>query len=411
MQVDWIIKNVNLATMQDRGGTPYGKIEDGLLAVHNKKIAWLGKRSDSPVFKNTTVIDGDNGWLTPGLIDCHTHLIYGGDRAEEFEKRLQGKSYEEIAHEGGGINSTVTSTRNASNEELLASALHRLKQLHAEGVTTVEIKSGYGLDLVTEVRMLKIARDLQNQLPVTVKTTFLGAHTLPPEFNDKDDYIDFICQQVMPEIHKQNLADAVDLFCENIGFTSAQSKKVFEAAKQLGLPVKGHVEQLTYSGGARLIAEFNGLSADHLEYLADDEAAILKQNNVVAVLLPAAFYYLHEKKIPPINALRKANVEMAVATDCNPGSAPMASLLLAMNQACVLFELTPEEALFGTTNCAAKALGLGEHKGQLQTGYDADILLWNIHHPAELSYGINMNKPQRIWVGGSDVGGDDVSTS
>ncbi len=401
MQADWFITDIHLATMQDSKYIPYGRIDDGLLAVSGDKIVWVGAAADAPDFAGAQVIDGNGGWLTPGLIDCHTHLIYGGNRAEEFELRLQGKSYQEIAQQAGGINSTVMATRNASDDELLASALHRLKQLYREGVTTVEIKSGYGLDLETELRMLKIARSLQNHLPVTVKTTFLGAHALPSEFKERaDDYITFVCEQVLPKVAEQNLADAVDLFCENIGFTVAQSRSVFEAAYQLGLPIKGHVEQLSHRGGARLVAEFNGLSADHLEYLREDEVDLLKANDVVAVLLPAAFYFLHEKQLPPIEALRKKGVAMAVASDCNPGSAPMASLLLAMNQACVLFGLTPEEALYGATKYAAQALGLAVSKGQLQVGYDADFLLWDIQHPAELSYSINMNQPKQIWVAG-----------
>lgn len=404
MQADWIIKNVNLATMQTLGGKPYGRIEDGLLATHKNQITWAGPRSEAPSFPDASVVDGNGGWLTPGLIDCHTHLIYGGNRAEEFEQRLQGKSYAEISRQGGGINSTVMATRNASENELLDSALHRLKQLHREGVTTVEIKSGYGLDLETELRMLKVAKSLEQHLPITIRTTFLGAHALPAEYKDRaDDYIEFVCDQALPQVAEQNLADAVDVFCENIGFTVEQCRKVFETAQQLGLPVKGHVEQLSHIGGARLVAEFNGLSADHLEYLAIDDITLLKQHGVVAVLLPAAFYFLNEKQIPPVRAMHDAGLAMAIASDCNPGSAPMASLLLAMNQACVLFGLTPEEALLGATRHAAQALGLGERKGQLKTGYDADVLLWDIQHPAELSYSINMNTPCRIWVGGKDV--------
>ena len=404
MQADWIIKNVNLSTMQTLAGEPYGGIKDGLLAVHKNRIVWIGPRSEAPAFSDAAVIDGNGGWLTPGLIDCHTHLVYAGNRAEEFEQRLQGKSYAEIARQGGGINSTVNATRNASEDELLAGALQRLKQLHREGVTTVEIKSGYGLDLETELRMLQVAKSLETQLPVTVRTTFLGAHALPVEYKNRpDDYIDFVCNQVLPKIAEQHLADAVDAFCENIGFTVAQCRKVFETAQRLGLPIKGHVEQLSYLGGARLVAEFKGLSADHLEYLRVEDIALLNQQGVVAVLLPAAFYFLHEQQLPPVTAMRDAALPMAVASDCNPGSAPMASLLLAMNQACVLFGLTPEEALAGVTRHAAQALGLGECKGQLKTGYDADILLWDIQHPAELSYSINMNIPNRIWVGGKDV--------
>ncbi len=412
MNADWVLTNVKLATMQsnmqnDRQGNsrlPYGQIEDGLLAVHQGKIAWVGPRREAPAFTSAAMIDGNGGWVIPGLVDCHTHLVYAGNRAEEFEKRMQGQSYEQIARQGGGINSTVAATRAASEEVLLESAAGRLKRLLQEGVTTVEIKSGYGLDLETEQRMLKVARSLATQFPVTIRTSFLGAHALPPEYKDRsDEYIDFICEKVLPTIAAQNLADAVDVFCESIGFSAEQCKKVFVAAQSYGLPIKGHVEQLSYLGGARLVAEFNGLSTDHLEYLPEDEVLQLKARQTVAVLLPAAFYFLREKQMPPIEALRTAGVPMAVATDLNPGSAPMASLLLAMNQACVLFGLTPEEALAGATRHGAQALGLGNRKGQLKIGWDADLVLWDIGHPAELSYGINMNNPKRIWVRGQDV--------
>lgn len=408
MNADWVLTNVSLATMQNDEqatiGQSYGRIEDGLLAVQQGKITWVGSRLEAPVFTGAVMIDGNGGWVTPGLVDCHTHLIYAGNRAEEFEWRVQGQSYEQIARQGGGINSTVTATRAASEEMLLASAARRLKQLLQEGVTTVEIKSGYGLDLETELRLLKVARNLGTQFPVTIRTTFLGAHALPPEYKDRsDEYIDFVCEQVLPKVVAQNLTDAVDVFCEGIGFSVEQCKKVFVAAQSFGLPIKGHVEQLSYQGGARLVAGFNGLSADHLEYLPADDVPQLKARQTVAVLLPAAFYFLHERQLPPIATLRNAKVPMAVATDLNPGSAPMASLLLAMNQACVLFGLTPEEALAGVTRHGAQALNLGNRKGQLKTGWDADLVLWDINHPAELSYNINMNKPKRIWVGGQNV--------
>lgn len=400
MQADWIINNVNLATMQEG----YGNIDAGLLAVQADRIVWFGPQREAPAFAGAAVIDGHGGWLTPGLIDCHTHLIYGGNRALEFEQRLQGKSYSEIALAGGGINSTVTATRQASDQTLQASALHRLQQLQREGVTTVEIKSGYGLDLENELRLLAIAKSLAQQLPITLRTTYLGAHAVPPDYKSRsDDYIDFICRDVLPQVAEQQLADAVDVFCEGVGFTLDQCRQVFTAATDLGLRIKGHVEQLSYQGGARLVAEFNGLSVDHLEYLPPDDIPLLKAHNVVAVLLPAAFYYLRETQRPPIAAMREAGLAMAVASDCNPGSAPMASLLLAMNQACLLFGLTPAEALAGTTRHAAQALGLQHCKGQLAVGYDADLLLWDIQHPAELSYSINMHRPQHIWVGGRDV--------
>ncbi len=403
MQADWLIENVKLATMQNNN-PPYGKIEAGLLAVRDKHIAWVGEHHHAPDFANATVIDGNGCWLTPGLIDCHTHLVYAGSRATEFEQRLQGLSYAEIAQQGGGINNTVIATRNADKKTLLRDALRRLKNLCNEGVTTVEVKSGYGLDLNTELRILEIAKSLQNFLPVNIQTTYLGAHAIPPEYKDRgDDYIDFICEQVLPEVANNKLADAVDVFCENIGFSLQQCKTIFERATDLGLRIKGHVEQLNDMGGARLIAEYNGLSADHLEYLKLEDIHILRQHKVVAVLLPIAFYYLNEQQKPPIKAMRDAKLAMAVATDCNPGSAPVASLLLAMNQACVLFGLTPEESLLGVTRHAAQALGLEQCKGQLTTGYDADLVLWDIPDPNELSYCINMHNPKDIWVAGQHV--------
>lgn len=404
MSADLIIRNVNLATMQENCSHSYGEIRQGLLVVRGGQVHWLGLEQEAPDFGSATIVDGNGGWLTPGLVDCHTHLVYAGNRAQEFEWRLQGQSYEHIAQQGGGINSTVAATRAASEEELLESAGQRLKQLLREGVTCIEIKSGYGLNLETEARMLKVARALGRQFSVTVSTTFLGAHALPPEYKDRADaYIDHVCEQMLPAIAQHELADAVDVFCEDIGFSAAHCRKVFAAAQNVGLPVKGHVEQLSYQGGARLLAEFDGLSADHVEYLPAGDVPLLKQHEVVAVLLPGAFYFLNERQAPPIAAMRSAELPMAVATDLNPGSSPMASLLLAMNQACVLFGLTPEEALAGVTRHGARALGLESRKGQLKTGWDADLVLWDISHPAELSYGINMHIPRKIWVGGQLV--------
>jgi len=404
MQVDWLIQNVNLATMQDNSPSPYGKITDGLLAVKDHRIVWVGEGKQAPQFETVEVIDGNNGWLTPGLIDCHTHLIYGGNRAQEFSWRLAGQSYQEIALNGGGINSTVNATRNATRQSLLNDATHRLKQFMREGVTTIEIKSGYGLDLDTEIRLLETARELSSNHPINVLTTYLGAHAVPVEYKNRaDEYIDYLCEQVLPVIAERKLADAVDVFCETIGFNLAQCEQVFSTAKELGLPVKGHVEQLSHFGGANLVAKYAGLSADHVEYLAEEDILSLKQNDVVAVLLPAAYYYLNETKCPPIDAMRKANLPMAVASDCNPGTAPMASLLFALNLSCVLFGLTPEEALVGVTRAAAKALNIENQKGQLQVGWDADLALWDIHDPNELSYAINMHTPTDIWVAGKHV--------
>ena len=402
MQAEWLIHNVNIATMQP-GSTPYGAIVDGVLVIANGKIKWLGPRSEAPTFDASKTVDGNGGWLTPGLIDCHTHLIYGGNRAAEFELRQQGVSYAEIAANGGGINSTVIATRNASISSLMEGAQQRLACLQSEGVTTIEIKSGYGLDLETELRMLRVARALDEQLPITIKTSYLGAHAAPPEYKDRaDDYINFICAEVLPAIADEQLADAVDLFCDGVGFTVEQCTKVIDAAQRLNLPIKGHVEQLSYMGGAKMIAKAGGLSVDHLEYLPENDIAILKQHNTIAVLLPAAFYYLRETQRPPIEAMRQAQLPMAVATDCNPGSAPMASLLTAMNHACILFGLTPEEALSGATINAARALSIKE-KGILASGFDADLLLWQIDSPTELSYATNMHRPKNIWVGGISV--------
>lgn len=401
MHADLIIRNVNLATMQENCSKPYGQIENGLLATNGGQIQWVGAENEAPKFGAASVVDGNGGWLTPGLVDCHTHLIYHGNRAQEFEWRLQGRSYEHIAQHGGGINSTVAATRAASTEELVQSAGQRINILLREGVTCIEIKSGYGLNLETELRMLKVARALERQFPVTISPTFLGAHALPPEYAGRaDDYIEYICELVLPTVAEQKLAAAADVFCEGIGFSPAQCSKIFSAAQKLDLRVKGHVEQLSYQGGARLVAEFDGLSVDHVEYLPASDVSFLKQHDVVAVLLPGAFYFLNERRLPPIAAMRAAQLPMAVATDLNPGSSPMASLLLAMNQACVLFGLTPEESLAGVTRQGARALGLEQRKGQLKAHWDADLALWNITHPAELSYGINMHTPMKIWVGG-----------
>ncbi|TQV78884.1 imidazolonepropionase [Exilibacterium tricleocarpae] len=404
MQADWLIKNIHLATFDPTVAAPYGAIRDALVAVAAERILWAGPAAQAPSLDGAVVINGKGGWLTPGLIDCHTHLVYGGDRAEEFEWRLQGRSYADIAAQGGGILSTVAATRAASATQLLDSAARRLRALCAEGVTTVEIKSGYGLALDTERRMLVVARALGQQLPITVRTTFLGAHALPPQYQgDADGYIDTLVETVLPALAAEGLVDAVDVFCEGIGFSVAQCRRLFERARELGLPVKGHVEQLSYQGGARLVAEFGGLSVDHVEYLPETDLESLAQSGAVAVLLPGAFYYLQEQQKPPIAALRRWGIPMAVATDLNPGSSPMASLLLALNQACILFGLTPEEALLGATRHAAAALGLADRKGCISAGFDADMLLWDCGRPAEICYGINMQRPRHIWVGGRDV--------
>ena len=410
-QCDLLIQNVSLATMQGYSeGIPvlpeaqaYGRIEKGVLAVTDGRISWLGAADDAPAFEAQQCVDGQGGWLTPGLIDCHTHLVYGGSRAREFEWRLQGISYEEIARKGGGIVSTVTATRAASEDELFASGLKRLQRLMAEGVTTVEIKSGYGLDTETELRMLKVAGRLAEHTGLTVKRTFLGAHAVPVEYKDDPDaYLDIVINEMLPQVAEQKLADAVDVFCEGIGFSPAQTRRLFEAAVKHGLPVKGHVEQLSDLKGAVLAAEFNALSVDHLEYLAEEDLPALKHAGTVAVMLPGAFYCLKETQLPPIKGLFEHRIPVAVSTDLNPGTSPIASLLLAMNQSCVLFGMAPEQALAGTTCHGAKALGVEDRKGMLQVGYDADLLLWSIDHPSELSYGVNMHRPAKIWLAGRE---------
>jgi imidazolonepropionase len=397
---DAIWLNARLATMV----AGYGAIDDGVIAVRGGRIAWVGKRTELPAAlrgPDTRAHDAGGRWVTPGLIDCHTHLVYAGSRAAEFEQRLNGATYEEIARAGGGIRSTVAATRAASEVALLEASRPRLRALADEGVTTVEIKSGYGLDTDTEAKMLRAARALGAALPVTVRTTFLGAHALPPEFEGRADaYIDEVCERMLPAIARAGLADAVDAFCDRIGFTRAQTERVFAAARKLGLPVKLHAEQLSNQGGAQLAAQYGALSADHLEYVEETDVAALAQAGTVAVLLPGAFYFLRETRLPPIDLLRRHGVAMAVATDCNPGSSPMTSLLLALNMACTLFRLTPLEALAGATREAARALGLQHEAGTLQAGKIADFVLWDVERPAELAYGIGVNPCHAVVKGG-----------
>lgn len=377
--------NVNLATMAEGRG-PYGAIEDGALAVKDGRIAWIGAEADLPHRDALALIDGGGGWLTPGLIDCHTHLVFGGDRAAEFEQRLSGVSYEEIARAGGGIASTVAATRRSPARELLASARRRLDALRAAGVTTVEIKSGYGLDDQTEIRMLEVARALGAEPGIDVVTSFLGAHALPREFAaDRAGYLDLICDRVLPEVAARGLADAVDAFCEGIAFAPAEVARVFEAARRHGLPVKLHADQLSDLGGAALAARFGALSADHLEYTSDDGVRAMAAAGTVAVLLPGAFHTLRETRKPPVQAFRDHGVPIALATDCNPGSSPLLSPLIVLNLGCTLFGLTPEEALAGMTRNAARALRLVD-RGVLDVGMRADLALWRIGRPAELSY-------------------------
>jgi len=389
----WI--NVHLATMAETAGATdgYGAIRDGALAIRDGRIAWVGARRDLPAgWRAETEHDGRNAWLTPGFIDCHTHLVYAGNRADEFELRLAGASYEDIAKAGGGIASTVRATRAAGEGELVAQSAVRLKRLIAEGVTTVEIKSGYGLDTANELKMLRAARCLGKTCGVEVRTTFLGAHALPPEFAGRaDDYVALVCEEMLPAVAGAKLADAVDAFCERIGFTPEQTARVFDAAGTHRLPVKLHADQLSDLGGGRLAAEYRGLSADHLEHASEASVRAMAEADVAAVLLPGAFYFLRETQLPPIASLRRHGVPMAIATDCNPGTSPSTSLLLMLNMACTLFGLTPSEALAGVTRNAAKALGIGSEVGRLAPGQRADLALWDIAGPAELAYGFGAN--------------------
>ncbi len=383
------IRNARIATL-GMTGDPYGLIEDGALIVEGGKIAWVGSGQDFPTNPGNAK-DFEGRLVTPGLIDCHTHLVFGGNRARDFELRLEGASYEEIARAGGGIVSTVRATREADPEVLLADALKRTDALIAEGATAIEIKSGYGLDRETEIRMLRIARRIGELRPVRIRTSFLGAHAVPPEFTGRADaYIDEIVLPALDDAAKESLADAVDAFCEGIAFTPSQVARVFRRADSLGLPVKIHAEQLSNLGGAKIAATFGALSADHLEYLDKEGVAALAGAGSVAVLLPGAYYTLRERQPPPVQALRAAGVPMAVATDCNPGSSPLASLLTAMNMACTLFRLTPEEALAGATRNAARALGLTD-TGTIRPGMRADLAVWDVDHPAELSYRIGFS--------------------
>lgn len=388
-----------IATMAE-GAAPYGLIDDGALCVEQGRIAWVGPRRELPRDARWDAEHDCGGALvTPGLIDCHTHLVYGGDRAAEFELRLQGASYEEIARAGGGIASTVAATRTATPEALLAQSLVRLRELVAEGVTTVEVKSGYGLALAHERKCLQVARDLANHAPVQVRTTFLGAHAVPAEFAGRPDaYVDEVLD-MLSALHAQGLVDAVDAFCERIAFSPSQTQRVFEAARGLGLPVKLHAEQLSDSGGAGLAARFGALSCDHLEWLSQEGSRAMAQAGSVAVLLPGAFYFLREDRLPPVALLREHRVPIAVSTDCNPGSSPCTSLLLMLNMACTLFRLTPEEALAGATRHAARALGLAD-RGMLAAGLRADFVLWDVERPAQLAYAIGANpRRQTVFAG------------
>lgn len=403
MNTTTLWRNARLATLDPgRGSDGWGLIEQGALLTDGARIAWVGELADLPAqARPDQETDLGGALVTPGLVDCHTHLVYGGQRAAEFEQRLQGMSYEAIARAGGGIRSSVAATRAASEAQLLASATQRARSLMAEGVTTLEIKSGYGLSLEAEARCLRVARRLGAELPLTVRTTFLGAHAVPPEFDGQPSrYIDAVCDW-LPELHAQGLVDAVDAFCDRIGFSPEQTRQVFDTAVGLGLPVKLHAEQLSDQKGAALAAAYGALSCDHLEHLSAEGIAAMRAAGTVAVLLPGAYYFLRETKRPPVEALRAAGVPMAVSTDHNPGTSPALSLLLMAGMACTLFRLTPLEAVKGITVHAARALGLTD-RGLLATDQRADFVAWQLEHPNELAYWFGRNPCHRVVVAGQE---------
>jgi imidazolonepropionase len=398
MRCDRLWTGARLATLVGPG---LGIIADGIVAALDGRILYAGPASEAPAFDAAETVPCDGRWITPGLIDPHTHLVHGGDRAHEFELRLAGASYEEIAQAGGGILSTMRATRAATEAALVASALPRLGALVAEGATTIEVKSGYGLSIADEIKMLRAARALGEARPVRIVTTFLGAHALPPEFaGDGDAYVHAVCNEMIPSVAKLGLADAVDAFCEGIGFTAVQTERVFAAAKRHGLPVKLHAEQLSNLHGAALAARHGALSADHLEHLDADGIAAMARTGTVATLLPGAYYFVRETRLPPIDALRAAGVPMALATDCNPGTSPLTSLLLVMNMAATLFRMTGDECLAGVTREAAAALGLSAEIGTLEAGKSCDLAIWDIERPAELVYRMGFNPLHaRVWRG------------
>ena len=382
----------------------YSIIEDAAMVTAGSLIEWIGPRSQVPTADYAQVHDLQGAWVTPGLIDCHTHTVFGGNRSGEFEQRLEGVSYAEIAAKGGGIVSTVRATRAATEDELFASAHKRLRSLLRDGVTTVEIKSGYGLDLVNERKMLRVARRLGEALPVSVRATCLAAHALPPEYKDRaDDYIDHICVEMLPALAAEGLVDAVDAFCEYLAFSTEQVERVFTVAQQLGLPVKLHAEQLSSLHGSSLAARYQALSADHLEFMTEDDAIAMAASGTVAVLLPGAFYFLRETQLPPMDALRKHGVKIAIASDLNPGTSPALSVRLMLNMACTLFRMTPEEALAGATQHAATALGMGDTHGSLEAGKVADFVAWQIDRPADLAYWLGGELDKRVVRHGVDV--------
>ena len=394
-----LFKNAKIATLT--GDQPYGLIVNGALATDGDTIVWVGETDHVPnEFQPHTTLDCNGKLITPGLIDCHTHIVHGGNRAIEFEMRLNGATYEEIARSGGGIVSTVTATRKATVEELVETALPRLDALIAEGVCLVEVKSGYGLDEETELNMLRAARVLASKRPVRIVTSFLGAHAVPKEFNSRPDaYIDEICIPTLEAAHGEGLVDAVDGFCENIAFNIDQMERVFAKAQQLGLPIKLHAEQLSNMGGTQLAARYGALSVDHIEYANEADVKALAASGTAGVLLPGAYYTLHETQVPPVQHLRDHKVPIALASDCNPGSSPLTSLLLTMNMACTLFKMTPEEAMRGVSQNAAKALGVTD-TGTIEIGKRADFCIWDVEHPSELAYRIGFNPLHKRIFGG-----------
>ena len=400
---DQLFLDANIATMRF-GSTPYGAISNGALAISDERIAWIGPESELPSYDANTIHRLDGRWLTPALIDCHTHLVFGGNRAVEFEQRLNGVTYEEIARAGGGIRSTVKATRNASQSVLLDSAMERVTTLMREGVATVEVKSGYGLDSKTEISMLEVAHELEQSCSANIVKTFLGAHALPEEFqHDSNSYMDFVIDEVLPEACERQLVEAVDAYCETIAFSAPQVAKLFDKAKSLDIDVKLHADQLSDCGGAELAASFKALSADHLEYTTAKGVEALASSETVAVLLPGPFLILGETQLPPIGELRSNRVPIAIATDCNPGSSPLCSIRLAMNLATSLFKLTPEECLAGVTRNAAQALGLLTDRGTLELGKRADLAEWKISHPRELTYWAGINQLHRLLIKGEVV--------
>ncbi|MCY4045817.1 MAG: imidazolonepropionase [Cellvibrionales bacterium] len=407
MKKNFLITNVNIATMSCDSGVPLGVIEDAAMIVSEGIILWLGKNQDrKKSLAGEECIDGQGGWLLPGFIDCHTHLVYAGNRANEFQKRMEGQSYEAIAKAGGGIQNTVNATRKETPEDLYQSAANRLSRLLSEGVTTVEIKSGYGLDESSELKMLEVIQKLDNDLAQRLVATCLAAHAVPLEYkHNPEGYVAWVVEEFLPKVQSKGLASQCDVFCESIGFSLEQSQRVLKKAQSLGMQIKGHVEQLSCLGGSKLLAEMNGLSVDHLEYLDNVGIEVLAKQQTTPVLLPAAFYFLRETQKPPIPELRKAGVEFAIATDLNPGSSPCGSLLLAANMAAVLLGCTVEECLLGITRIAAKALGVDHERGQLKKGMTADFSLWNIQSPSELIYGMSLYSPVAVFIGGEKVYG------